>query len=87
MELYALKCVWFQKLRKKPMDCMTQRRRARPRNEQADREIDENLKRAFDQIASEPVPDRFTDLLKRLKEKEADKTRVPDQPEENRSDG
>ncbi|WP_291728977.1 NepR family anti-sigma factor [Leisingera sp. F5] len=65
---------------------MTQPRRARPRNEQADREIDENLKRAFDQIASEPVPDRFTDLLKQLKEKEARAPRAPDQPEENRSD-
>ncbi|NSY38041.1 hypothetical protein GKC28_07195 [Leisingera sp. ANG59] len=50
---------------------MTQPQRARPRNKQADREIDENLKRAFEQVASEPVPDRFTDLLKRLKEKEA----------------
>ncbi|UWQ80129.1 hypothetical protein K3725_03720 [Leisingera sp. S132] len=49
---------------------MTQPQRARPRNEQADREIDENLKRAFEQVASEPVPDRFTDLLKQLKEKE-----------------
>ncbi|WP_254604175.1 NepR family anti-sigma factor [Leisingera sp. ANG59] len=53
------------------MDRMTQPQRARPRNKQADREIDENLKRAFEQVASEPVPDRFTDLLKRLKEKEA----------------
>lgn len=57
-------------LRKKLMDRMTQPQRARPRNEQADREIDENLKRAFEQVASEPVPDRFTDLLKQLKEKE-----------------
>jgi hypothetical protein len=53
------------------MDCMTQAQRARPRDEQADREIDENLKRAFDQIANEPVPDRFTDLLKQLQQKEA----------------
>ncbi|MBY6056143.1 hypothetical protein KUV26_09995 [Leisingera daeponensis] len=50
---------------------MTQLPRARPRKEQADREIDENLKRAFEKVASEPVPDRFTDLLKQLKEKEA----------------
>lgn len=70
MELYAPPRVWFQKLRKKLMDRMTQPQRARPRNEQADREIDENLKRAFEQVASEPVPDRFTDLLKQLKEKE-----------------
>lgn len=65
---------------------MTQPRQARPRNKQADREIDENLKRAFDQIASEPVPDRFTELLKQLKEKEARVPRASDQPEENRSD-
>lgn len=65
---------------------MTQPRQARPRNKQADREIDENLKRAFDQIASEPVPDRFTELLKQLKEKEARVPRGSDQPEENRSD-
>ena len=71
MEQYALPCVWFQKLRKKVMDCMTQAQRARPRDEQADREIDENLKRAFDQLANEPVPDRFTELLKQLQQKEA----------------
>ncbi|WP_082008917.1 MULTISPECIES: NepR family anti-sigma factor [unclassified Leisingera] len=59
---------------------------ARPRNEQADREIDENLKRAFDQIASEPVPDRFTDLLKKLKEKEALEAHNPHQLEEKSSD-
>ncbi|WP_261399817.1 NepR family anti-sigma factor [Leisingera daeponensis] len=71
MELYALQRVWFQKQRKNLMDLMTQLPRARPRKEQADREIDENLKRAFEKVASEPVPDRFTDLLKQLKEKEA----------------
>ncbi|WP_261398608.1 NepR family anti-sigma factor [Leisingera daeponensis] len=71
MELYALQRVWFQKQRKNLMDRMTQLPRARPRKEQADREIDENLKRAFEKVASEPVPDRFTDLLKQLKEKEA----------------
>ncbi|WP_264212515.1 NepR family anti-sigma factor [Leisingera thetidis] len=66
---------------------MTQPQSARPRNEQADRHIDENLKRAFEQIASEPVPDRFTDLLKQLKEKEAaDRASAPKHAEEARSD-
>lgn len=70
MELYALRDVWFQKLRKKMMDCMTQPPRARPRNEQADREIDKNLKRAFDEVASQKVPDRFAELLEQLKNQE-----------------
>ena len=30
-------------------------------------DIDRNLRQAFDDIANEPVPDRFADLLKRLK--------------------
>ncbi|WP_189799585.1 NepR family anti-sigma factor [Tateyamaria sp. syn59] len=32
-----------------------------------DAEIDANLKRAFDSLAQEPVPDRFTDLLNQLR--------------------
>lgn len=31
-------------------------------------EIDDNLKRAFDEIANAPVPSRFTDLLDQLKQ-------------------
>ncbi|WP_299045769.1 NepR family anti-sigma factor [uncultured Tateyamaria sp.] len=30
-------------------------------------QIDANLKRAFDDLASEPIPDRFTDLLNQLR--------------------
>lgn len=41
---------------------MTGRRRST-----VDDEIDRSLKRAFDELASEPVPDRFTDLIERLK--------------------
>lgn len=33
-------------------------------------QIDQNLKQAFDSVASEPVPDRFTDLLAQLRAKE-----------------
>lgn len=84
MELYAPRDVWFQKLRKKMMDCMTQPPRARPRKEQADREIDENLKRAFNEVASQQVPDRFTELLEQLRKQE---TQTPSgQSEEAASD-
>lgn len=31
-------------------------------------EIDRNLKQAFDDMAQQPVPDRFTDLLAQLRE-------------------
>lgn len=68
------------------MDGMTQLNTPRPRNETADRDIDENLKRAFDEIANEPVPDRFTDLLKQLKDKGAATPSSPDRSEEERSD-
>ena len=30
-------------------------------------EIDRNLRQAFDDMAQQPVPDRFTDLLAQLK--------------------
>ncbi|MFN3208711.1 MAG: NepR family anti-sigma factor [Roseovarius sp.] len=35
--------------------------------------IDENLKRAFEDVASEPLPSRFTDLLEQLKTSGASK--------------
>ena len=31
-------------------------------------EIDENLRRAYDEVVSEGIPDRFGDLLSRLRE-------------------
>lgn len=65
---------------------MTQLNSPRPRNAKADRDIDENLKRAFNEIANEPVPDRFTDLLKQLKDKGAATPPAPEQSEEDRSD-
>lgn len=37
------------------------------RTSSVDHTIDENLKRAFDDVASEPLPSRFTDLLDQLK--------------------
>ena len=38
-----------------------------PKNKRDYAEIDENLRRAFDEVMNEGVPDRFTDLLGRLK--------------------
>jgi Anti-sigma factor NepR len=34
------------------------------------REIDENLKRVYDDVLRQEIPDRFKELLARLKEKE-----------------
>lgn len=75
-----------RKPRKKPMDGMTQLHPPRPRMETADRNIDENLKRAFEEIANEPVPDWFTYLLKQLKEKGASTPAAPEPSEKDRSD-
>ncbi|MEL6465082.1 MAG: NepR family anti-sigma factor [Pseudomonadota bacterium] len=38
-----------------------------PRKTDVDAQIDANLKRAFEDLASEPVPDRFTELLSKLR--------------------
>ncbi|WP_380058013.1 NepR family anti-sigma factor [Falsihalocynthiibacter sp. SS001] len=37
------------------------------------RQIDENLKRVFQQTADEELPDRFKELLDKLKEQDANK--------------
>ncbi|MEM8655184.1 MAG: NepR family anti-sigma factor [Pseudomonadota bacterium] len=37
------------------------------RKTDVDELIDANLKRAFEDLASEPVPDRFTELLGKLR--------------------
>ncbi|SHG79171.1 NepR family anti-sigma factor [Marivita hallyeonensis] len=44
-----------------------------PKNSRAEREINDNLKRAYDDVIQQPVPDRFTDLLAQLKQAEAEK--------------
>ena len=46
---------------------MTRQTKPRSGNNDVQRQIDANLKRAFDTLASEPVPDRFTDLLDKLR--------------------
>ncbi|MGD1883291.1 MAG: NepR family anti-sigma factor [Paracoccaceae bacterium] len=46
---------------------MTDQIRTTRRNADVDRRIDDNLKRAFQRIENEPMPDRFKDLLSQLK--------------------
>lgn len=46
---------------------MTGSSNSQSRHADVDRMINENLKRAFDNVASEPVPDRFTELLQKLR--------------------
>ena len=46
------------------------------------KEIDDNLRRAFDTMASEPLPDRFTELLAKLKEVDAgESSKTPERQE------
>ncbi|SHH02045.1 NepR family anti-sigma factor [Cognatishimia maritima] len=45
---------------------MSNKNRKTPDPEVAE-EIDRNLKRAFDEMAQEPLPDRFTNLLEQLR--------------------
>jgi predicted N-acetyltransferase YhbS len=40
---------------------------AQRQNSKADAEIDRNLKQAFEELAEEPVPQRFAELLQRLR--------------------
>ncbi|ATG44402.1 hypothetical protein PhaeoP18_02468 [Phaeobacter piscinae] len=42
------------------------------RSDAVEQEIDSNLKKAFETLASEPIPDRFADLLDQLKAKGVD---------------
>ncbi len=45
----------------------------KPQSPQLRRDIDENLKRVYDEILAQDVPDRFKQLLDQLKAKEAGK--------------
>ena len=44
-----------------------------PKKSRVTEQIDENLKRVYEDLLKEQVPDRFKDLLARLKEKDAEK--------------
>ncbi|GIT92039.1 hypothetical protein JANAI62_24960 [Jannaschia pagri] len=50
----------------------SQEKKERTSASEVDRQIDENLRRVFDDAAAEPLPDRFTDLIAKLKSKEGD---------------
>lgn len=49
---------------------VTSQSKPEKRSEQVDRAIDDNLRRAFQQTADEPLPDRFTALLDQLRQSE-----------------
>lgn len=48
---------------------MTTKREERKRAE-LEKQIDENLKRVYDEAASQQVPDRFLELLAKLRDQE-----------------
>ena len=41
------------------------------RNSRIEQQIDQNLKRAFDEVANQDLPSRFTDLLSQLRARDA----------------
>lgn len=43
------------------------------KNSRIEQEIDQNLRRAFDEIANQDLPSRFTDLLNQLREQDGKK--------------
>jgi hypothetical protein len=45
-----------------------------PQRPSVDRQIDENLKRVYDEALNEELPDRFKDLLSQLKSGKMDKS-------------
>lgn len=47
--------------------------KARPLNEMAVRQIGKKLRESFDEVAKEPVPDRFAALLDALEKSEGQK--------------
>lgn len=49
-----------------------------------DQQIDENLKRVYDDMLKEDVPDRFMDLIQQLRQ--SDGSRSPAGPDGNDSD-
>ncbi|WP_224816400.1 NepR family anti-sigma factor [Hasllibacter sp. MH4015] len=44
------------------------RKKSSEMNSSLDKQIDENLRRVFDETAQEALPDRFMDLIAQLKE-------------------
>lgn len=52
---------------------MQQHMAADPKKSRVTEQIDENLKRVYEDLLKEQVPDRFKELLARLKDKENSK--------------
>nr|WP_092836034.1 NepR family anti-sigma factor [Roseovarius lutimaris] len=52
------------------------------RTSRVTQQIDENLRRVYSETAQEPVPDRFTDLLEKLRQQEK-----PEDTADNETDG
>jgi len=52
---------------------MQQHMAADPKKSRVTEQIDENLKRVYEDLLKEEVPDRFKELLARLKDKEQGK--------------
>ena len=44
------------------------------RTSRLEQQIDENLRRVYSDTANEPLPDRFTQLLEQLRQKEREKS-------------
>ena len=58
------------------------------RNDKVDQQIDDNLRRVYSEASDEPVPERFTQLLDRLraKEQESSNTRKRDDKPQTEDD-
>ncbi|EAP76937.1 MULTISPECIES: NepR family anti-sigma factor [Roseovarius] len=59
---------------------MMQKRRQTVLNKQ----IDENIRRVYSEMADEPVPDRFTDLLRQLRDKEQEQSTSSESSEDTK---
>jgi hemerythrin-like domain-containing protein len=49
------------------------------RKSRVTQQIDENLRRVYSETAQEPVPDRFADLLEKLRQQEKSERTVDDE--------
>lgn len=65
LELNRLLRVWFQLQEQNYI--VERNMTSKKRTSSVEQTIDENLKRAYNDVASEPLPSRFTDLLNQLK--------------------
>ena len=59
---------------------MMQKRRQTVLNKQ----IDENIRRVYSEMADEPVPDRFTDLLRQLRDEEQEQSTSSESSEDTK---